>query len=179
LRATIFGSRMEAFATCPDCGAHLELTADPRALAQRLQSEPAVAEEAGGYRMRPVNSLDLMASGQAASEEEARAILLARSLGLETHDLTLLGDASGAIAELFDRVNSSAEIRIRLECAVCSSRPVLDLDVARYLLREISAAARRLMLDIHELASAYGWSEADIVAISPARRAAYLEMLGT
>ena len=45
------------------------------------------------------------------------------------------------------------------------------------LLREVAAAARRLMADIHELASAYGWSEAAIVSMSTARRAAYLEML--
>ena len=53
----------------------------------------------------------------------------------------------------------------------------VDLDVARFLLREVAAAARRLMADIHELASAYGWSEAAIASMSAARRAAYLEML--
>jgi hypothetical protein len=178
MRAAVFGPRMEGFAICPECGAELELTADPRALVQALRSEPAEASaEIAGYHMRPVNSLDLMASSYAASEEEARRILLARSLGLEAHELAELGESAAALAERFERVNASAEIRVRLECAGCRNRPVLDLDVARYLLREVAAAGRRLMAEIHELASAYGWSEAAIASMSAARRAAYLEML--
>src|SRR5260370_11389559 len=178
LRAALFGPRMEGFAICPQCGAELELTADPRALAQGLRSEPAEAsEEIAGYCMRPVSALDLRASSHAASEEEARGILLTRSLGLEEHELAQLSESAAALAERFDRVNASAEIRVRLECAVCRNRPVLDLDVPRFLLREVAAAARRLLADIHELASAYGWSEEAIASMSAARRAASLEVL--
>jgi hypothetical protein len=179
LRAAVFGPRMEGFAICPECGAELELSADPRALAEGLRSEPAeVFEEIAGRRMRPVNSLDLMASSRAASEEEAFGILLACSLGLEPHELTRLGESTAALAERFERVNTSAEIRMRLECAVCRNRPVFDLDAGRFLLREVASAARRLLVEVHQLASAYGWSEAAIVSMSAARRAAYLEMLG-
>jgi hypothetical protein len=182
LHDAMFGSRMDGFAICPDCGAELELTADPRALARGLRSEPADAsEEIAGYSMRPLNSLDLLASGNATSEEEARRILLARSLGLEEHELERLGESAASLAERFEdvfaRMNAGAEIRVRLECAACRNRSVLDLDIARYLLREVAAAGRRLMGEIHELASAHGWSEAAIAGMSPARRAVYLEML--
>jgi hypothetical protein len=178
LRAALFGSRMEGFAICPDCGAELELTVDPRALAQglRLEATPA-PEEVGGHPMRPVNSLDLMAGSRAATEQEAREILLARSLDMETHELAELGEADAALAERFDRLNASAEIRVRLQCAGCGHRPALDLDIARFLMREVAAAARRLMVEIHELASAYGWSESAIASMSAIRRATYLEML--
>lgn len=178
LRAAVFGPRMEGFALCPECGAELELATDPRALAQGLRSEPAEAlQEIAGHCMRPVNSLDLMASSYAASEEEARGILLARTLGLEADELAELGESEAALAERFERVNAAAEIRIRLECAACRKSPVLDLDIAHFLLREVGAAGRRLMADIHQLASAYGWSEAAIASMSAARRAAYLDML--
>jgi hypothetical protein len=50
-------------------------------------------------------------------------------------------------------------------------------DVARFLVREMVATARRLMAEIHELASAYGWSERSIATMSDARQSAYLEML--
>jgi hypothetical protein len=173
---------MDGFVICPDCGAELELTADPRALARGLRSEPADAsEKIAGYSMRPLNSLDLLASGDAASEEEARGILLARSLGLEEHELARLGESAASVAErferVFERINAGAEIRMRLECAACRNRPVLDLDIARYLLREVAAAGRRLIGEIHELASAYGWTEAAIAGMSPARRSEYLKML--
>jgi hypothetical protein len=177
VRAALFGPRIEGFAICPECGAELELTADSRALARVLRSELAEpSAEVAGYCMRPVNSLDLMASSHAADEEDARAILLARSLGLEAQELAQLGESLSAVADQFEQMNASAEIRVRLECAVCRNQPVLDLDVAHFLLREVAAAARRLMVEIHELASAYGWSEAAIASMTAARRAAYLEM---
>jgi hypothetical protein len=177
LHAALFGPRMEGFAICPECTAELEVTSDPRALAQALRFELAEpSQEIAGYRMRPVNSLDLMASSHTASEEEARPILLARSLGLEAHEVAQLGESLSALVEQFERMNASAEIRLRLHCAVCRNEPVLDLDVAAFLLRKVAVAARRLMMEIHELASAYGWSEAAITSMTAARRAAYLEI---
>jgi len=136
--------------------------------------------------MRPVNTGDLLACLEAADEQQARSILLSRALGFDKTDEA--GDASGgapewlqsppeAIIARFDRLNSSAEVRVQFDCAACQSRPILDLDIARYLIREMASTARRLMADIHELASAYGWSERSIAAMSGARRAAYLEML--
>jgi hypothetical protein len=42
---------------------------------------------------------------------------------------------------------------------------------------ELNAAATRLLHDVHTLASAYGWSEGDILAMSEARRARYVAMV--
>ena len=41
----------------------------------------------------------------------------------------------------------------------------------------MEAHARRLLLDVHQLASAYGWSEMEILSLSATRRNAYLEMV--
>jgi hypothetical protein len=180
LRAMTLGRRMDGFAVCPDCGAQLEFALDARELAKGLRAQPAEAEDLDGYTMRPANSLDLLASSAAASEEEARSILLARSLGVEEAELGSLGfdeTVAAFLLERFEQINASAEIRVQLQCAVCHSHPSLDLDIATFLMREIAAAARRLMRDIHELASAYGWSEQSIAAMSATRRAAYLEIL--
>ena len=40
-----------------------------------------------------------------------------------------------------------------------------------------SARAGALLHEVHRLASAYGWSEAQILALSPARRAQYLALV--
>jgi hypothetical protein len=36
--------------------------------------------------------------------------------------------------------------------------------------------AERLLLDIDTLARNYGWSESEVIALSPTRRAAYVQM---
>lgn len=173
LRAATLGRRMEGFAVCPACGALLEFVLDARELEEQLRAQLSAVEESGQEMARPVNTADLIAAGAVEDEEEAQRILLARTMKLD-------GNAAAAgdgVLERFERMNRAAEIRIELACPDCPARPALDLDVAGFLLREIAAAARRLMREIHELASAYGWSESDLTAMSPARRAAYLEML--
>jgi hypothetical protein len=189
LRSMTLGRPMEGFAVCPECGAQLEFAMDARKLARGLHASAVEASE-GGLMMRPANTRDLLASLEAGDAVHAQSILLARTLGFEEMSeecgpqewLERLSDSlpeaePSALLERFDRLNASAEIRVQLQCAACQSNPMLDLDIARFLVREIAAAARRLMAEIHELASAYGWSERSIASMSGARRAAYLEML--
>jgi hypothetical protein len=184
LRAMTLGRRMEGFAICPECGAQLEFSLDALELAKGLQAQPVNAlAEFSGYKMRPANTLDLLASSEAENEEQARSILLTRTLESkppEFNDAWLESPAETAAAELlerFEELNAAAEIRLQLQCAVCRNSPLIDMDIAKFLLREIAGAARRLMTEIHELAKAYGWSERSIAAMSGARRAAYLEMI--
>ena len=77
----------------------------------------------------------------------------------------------------FERLNASAEIRCAFECNCCGAAEVLDLDIERYLWREVSVAARRLLAEVHTIARAHGWSEQSILSMTSARRTAYLEML--
>ena len=54
----------------------------------------------------------------------------------------------------------------------------MQLDAGQLLWEEIEARALVLLREVHHLASAYGWSEAQILALTPARRASYLAMAG-
>jgi hypothetical protein len=69
-----------------------------------------------------------------------------------------------------------AEIQIAMDCAGCSHRWSMVFDVVSYLWGEIEDWAERLLRDVHSLASAYGWSERDIVGMSALRRRLYLEL---
>ncbi len=71
-----------------------------------------------------------------------------------------------------------ADVRIDLDCASCGHRWTSPFDIARYLWTELETHARRLLYDVHALATAYGWAEADVLAVSPARRRYYLELAG-
>ena len=63
-----------------------------------------------------------------------------------------------------------ADIHLALNCPSCEHKWEAPFDIVAFLWREISAAARRLLREVHTLASAYGWTETEILALSPARR---------
>ena len=62
-------------------------------------------------------------------------------------------------------------------CAACGANFQSDLDVAAFVWTEVEAHARRVLLDVDILARAYGWTEGDVLALSEARRAAYLRLV--
>ena len=177
LRAATFGRDIEGFAVCAKCQTQLELALDAEDLAQGLRAAPEETWTEGGaaMRMRPANSMDIAASLDAVDEEEAAALLLARTLDVNEAQVNVTERANWV--ETFERINAAAEIQCVLSCAACGAHAVMDFDVAEFLWREVSLAARRLLADIHRLASAYGWSEEAIVGMSAARRALYLEMV--
>jgi hypothetical protein len=41
----------------------------------------------------------------------------------------------------------------------------------------VEARARRILQEVHTLASSYGWHEAEILALGDTRRAMYLQMV--
>ena len=51
----------------------------------------------------------------------------------------------------------------------------MPLDVPGLFWIELRSLARRLLSDVHELASRYGWSESEILGLSARRRRAYIE----
>jgi hypothetical protein len=79
--------------------------------------------------------------------------------------------------ELFEAMHEGAEFTCETVCPQCGAVDLADLDIGRFLWFEVRNAARRLLLEIHELASAYGWSEAAILGMSPQRRQGYLAMV--
>jgi hypothetical protein len=173
LRALTLGSRLEGVGECPECGVRLEFALDTATLVLGLREPPGESIEGSrDFVMRPVNTLDVLACSGATTDDEACRILLQRTVRMSADGL-----GNAALMEQFERLNAPAEIQVRLQCAACGAHPQLDLDIAHYLVREIGNTARRLMVEIHELASAYGWSESSIARMTNERRAAYLEIL--
>ena len=83
LRASTMGPQMEGRALCPACGLELEFVLDAWKLAQALR-EPMTEdfEGSGDFTMRPANTQDLLACAEVASDEEARILLLERTVRL-------------------------------------------------------------------------------------------------
>jgi hypothetical protein len=82
-----------------------------------------------------------------------------------------------SLARQLGELDPLAHIELVMRCPECAhdwSEPLYFIDV---LWTEIGALASRLIQEVAHLAHAFGWREADILAMSPRRRQRYLEQL--
>jgi hypothetical protein len=189
LRERALGGRMAGLVTCPGCGEEQELEFDvadvlvPPAADLDGDLETAVGEHRVRYRLP--DSLDLAAMAGLAPRDRSWRVLLARCI---------LAAARGDVAQSFEELpehvlvgvvdamaqaDAQADLVLALDCAACGGRWEAAFDIARFLWGELEAAAHRGLHDVHTLASAYGWREGEILAMSPVRRQAYLELAGS
>jgi hypothetical protein len=62
-------------------------------------------------------------------------------------------------------------------CPACGATAELPVDLEELALSRFAVRQRALLQEVHVLASRYGWSEDDILALPPARRARYVRMI--
>jgi len=189
LRERLFGGELESVAHCPACGATLETRW--RADALRGPSAPAAPQEleltSYGHRLlfRLPTAQDLVAIEDGAHADDARAALLARCVraairdGLPVAAADLPDEVVAALEIAMADADPLAEIEIGLQCPDCGHGWNAAFDIARFLWSEIDTWAQRLLVDVHKLACAYGWREADILGMSANRRHLYLQMSGS
>jgi len=186
LRELTFGPQLVSVASCPACGAQLELTFSTGDIC--VQAPDAVGEvaiTADGYtlRARLPNSLDLDALARCADAAAARAQLITRCVieanyagkPLPAADLpeALLALLAAQMAE----ADPQADVCLAMSCPDCGHGWQASFDIVSFFWSELEAWVQRTLRDVHTLAWAYGWHEADILALSPWRRRYYLELV--
>ena len=130
-------------------------------------------------RFRLPNSHDLAAVSGSSDPTAARVLLLerclaARKAGQPVPASTLPTGVVEAVEARMSKLDPQGETILELRCAACGHQWRAALDIGRFFWQELAAEARRLLREVHLLASAYGWGEAEILALTPARRDAYL-----
>ena len=179
-RSRLFGDNLGGYAACPECGCGVDvsLTVDdpqePGELEERFSVDVAGARVA----VRLPTSLDLAAVADCASLAAARRALVRRSV--EEDQAGSPGPSSDAVAvaveaELDRRAGVSASA-VTLACPDCGHGWDMELDIAAFTWREIELLAGSLLRHVDVLARRYGWSEQEILRLSPARRRFYLEL---
>lgn len=189
IREATFGSQLASFAECPACKERLEFTfsvADIHAVPRSPASTGHIQElTIEGYRLcyRLPNSADLAQIVRYQDVTAARNFLLQQCVLQAYHDNAAVGTADlpesviVALGKHMLEADPQAEIQIHLHCPVCAHNWSVIFDIVPFFWSEICVQAKRLMREVHILASAYGWSEADILAMSAPRRQFYLEMV--
>jgi hypothetical protein len=174
LRSACFGPKLEGWVACPECSERLEFKMDANAFNAALPP-PQITVRGRSFRLPTSRDLARIA---AESDPLDAAIQLAEQCCLTSpeaahwsdHDLDEIGIQ---LAE----ADPMAETRISFECSECGHRWDQPLDIAAWLWTEIEARGRKLLFEVHTLASAYGWFESEILSLSEVRRGLYLQMV--
>ncbi len=187
LRRQTWGDRLEAFTRCPECDEALEIPLSIQVLCERLPNEPAESLEliSEGYkvRYRLPTSHDLVAVSGSRDMQSARNALLKRCTVNVQHPSELAVDdalpeeiAAAVTAGIADN-DPAADIQLSLDCPECAARWTTRLDIAQFFWREICQAAKHLLGQVHQLASAYGWTESEVLSLGAKRRQYYLGLI--
>jgi hypothetical protein len=182
-----FGTRFAGYAECLQCRGPLEFSFDAGDIRTAEQDSDGrtfnFSYEGYEVQAKLPDSTDMFAIAGCRDVLTARSILLERCIALTTHqgseiEVSALPDSMiAALGEAMIERDPQAEIRLELACPSCDHRWYALFDILVFLWHEIIARARRTLYDVHLLASAYGWSESDILAMSAVRRRLYLDMV--
>ena len=186
VREASFGARVSGVAECPGCGGLLEWGLD----LDDVRSVGGGTGEGEPHRLsleeyellyRLPDSTDLatvILDGDVGGGRSAllqRCVLEAQRDGAWIEPASLPEAVVLKLAAEMEARDPQAETLLDFECPACGLRWQDLFDVLEFLWAEIHVRARRLLNEVHDLARAYGWSEADILEMSPVRRRFYLE----
>jgi hypothetical protein len=186
LRAALFGHELQALSSCNACNEQLEIALRVGDfLAGVAPAQPAAQASlvAGGIdlRFRLPTTDDALAVARGAEDDDARDALMRRCIVAATRDGApvtpedLDDDVVAHISEAIENIDPMSEIRLGVTCSACASTQTVLLEIASYLWSELVGEAERLLEDVYGLAHAYGWREADILAMSGKRRQFYFD----
>ncbi|MEM1251924.1 MAG: phage baseplate protein [Cyanobacteria bacterium P01_H01_bin.21] len=187
LREQTLGSNLVSVVNCPNCNNKLELNFAVSDIRQPpvlgSTSSLLLATEDYEITFRLPNSLDLRAVEQMSNVEQAAQQILERCI----LSVCYQGQAKSAdhippfvkqaLLEKMEQADQQADVKLAVSCPDCGHQWQAPFDILSFFWQELTAWAKRILQDVHQLASAYGWREADILAISPQRRQFYLEMI--
>jgi hypothetical protein len=180
LRCACFGPTLQGWLSCVRCEEKLEFSMNGPDLAkagaqgERYTSEPIVVR---GHSFRLPTSRDL-AKVARESDPRSAALRLMDCCRMEAGDSSDLSETDLVeVEQRMAKADPLAEIRLTLHCPACNHEWEETLDIANFLWTEIEGRAKRLLLEIHALATAYGWTEKEILSLSDHRRALYLEVV--
>ena len=177
LRVRTFGREMMLRSRCRGCAAELVAHVDLAKILSAYSEEPPadvrVVVDGEMVVARLPSSQDVLAT-RALTPEQAEWRLYERCVTVPEK-----GTAAGlreTIADALASADPLMTLEIEFECESCHLRFAEPFDIVSGFWKEIDHSAARVALDVHALASEYGWSETEILAMSSTRRARYLAL---
>ena len=102
---------------------------------------------------------------------------IARFLIVEQPDDELDDEWLEIIEQALDRHDPLIDFTVTVQCPACREHSPHRIDLADFALGRLAAGQAKVFQEVHLLAGHYHWSEPEILAIPPWRRAKYLALL--
>ncbi|MCY1337891.1 hypothetical protein D9M71_51590 [compost metagenome] len=165
-------------AQCAACGEAFEFELQLAALLDSVDDEAPIRVELGPDRQatlrRPTgDDLRRWRLAQPATRAEALRLML-DSLLLEGR---VAPEDAAQLSQVIAAADPLVALSVACDCPACGADSEVPIDLDDTALARLGARQRALLRDVHCLASRYGWSEAQIMALPPARRAHYLALI--
>lgn len=177
------GAVVWSWVPCSGCGETLDVPVDLGALPRGAGADtgrPGVTVETpdGRLAVRLPDSRDLRAVADDSDGVVAGRRMLLRRLLLDPPTNQEITEETAEIIEAaLEEASPGAAVSVTVACPGCDADTDAVLDVPLLLWCHVEAAATALMSEIHALASAYGWTETDVLGLPPSRRRGYLALV--
>lgn len=188
LQEALFGPELDTVAPCPACDELLQTrftTADLQTATCDTATAASLTCEGYDLDYRLPCHDDLLAIAGVAHDSPAaasrrlleRCLLAAHRAGEPTAVDELPVPVLDRLQQSMAEADPGADMRVALVCPACGHRFERRVDIDAYLWDALDDWAQRTLAEVHLLASAYGWSEPQILALSAARRGHYIALV--
>ena len=169
---------MSARCTADACGESFEFELPLRALPGGVPDSgplPVQLDDGRTLTMRRPTGHDLShwRDAQPASRSEALRVMLG--------SLVLAGHAGpedeAAVSKAIAAMDPLVGFTVSCSCPACGAPNEVEVDLEELALRRLAGRQRALLQEVHRFATCYGWTESEVLAVPPARRALYLALI--
>jgi hypothetical protein len=166
--AEAFGATADCVVACAACGQELDVAVPLAELDASGGAETTVAE----LTVRAPTTRDLLT---ARDGDDLLARCVSRD-GAPVDPAALDGELRDAVDAAAEELAGPAAVVVCTECPDCGAQVSAPLDPGLLLWDRVTAAVPIALGEVAELAFAFGWSEQEVLALTPLRRRAYLEL---
>ena len=182
-----FGNSIAGVSDCPRCDEEIEVTIP----VDQIRSEDAsfkpatISVNKGQYQVRSrlPDSLVLLAIDPSQDLQDARRSLIGLCIVSSTYKGKTIPPhhlPAYVLKAVADRIlleDQQAELLMEVHCPACDHAWEIQFDISSYFWDSLAKSADSMLWEVHVLAKAHGWKEADILAMNAWRRHQYLKQL--
>ena len=184
LRRAAFGAALSLSAACPLCEEMVQFALDTADLLAANPDEDTEVHQLdhGGWRLsfRLPTAGDLLhvaGAPDAGDRLLARCVLDVSHEGAPAQPGDLPEDVIEALTARVEQLDPLAQVDLNLECPACGHQWTATFDAVSTFARELDAWAAATMREVDALARGYGWTETEVLTLSPARSRFYLGLV--